>query len=197
MFDDPRAWAAVWLFGTLLVTAWYSWPRLPHFPIEFSQMAWTSSEAHCIMASGMSVAGLLMFRYHWAEGSGLGQLGAVCMSLLAIVNGNSTARLRLVHAVIAFTCFVSYVIYIWTSGGSSASLLVASVCILLAHCVILTQLDYADLWRTGFRAWHTVWERSELNFPMWVRQVKALSQWTMIAALFISLFRLPPSITSQ
>lgn len=191
MFEDPRKLAAVVLLSTLGALAARSWSALPYFPIEFSQMAWTSHSAHRIMTTGFAFAGAIMFKYHEEEGSRLGMFGAVCMVNLALINGDATAAMRAAHGIVALSCFVVYTCYIWINGGPRIPLAVAAVCIAIGHLVIFTQFDFAEFRLHGLKAWHDVWEKSQLKFPMWVRQVKALTQWTMITALYYAMFSVP------
>lgn len=189
--SDPRLPAAGVLISTLLINTIYTWSALPYFPIEFSQMGFQAAGGYYVMATGMSLAGSIMFRYHIVEGRMLGAVGAVFMALLAIVNGDDTAVLRVVHAAIALTCFTTYVAYIYVNGGTFTWLAMAIVAIVIGHAIILTRLDYSILLKHGISEWKTVWETANDSFPVWIRQLKAVCQWTMIIALYVSMFSIP------
>jgi len=191
LFDDPRKEAALVLVLTLITNSIKTWSYLPYFPVEFSQMGWGkpgNAGGYIIMATGMSIAASIMFKYHVDEGSYVGCIGAVFMALLGIINGNTTPTLQTSHGVVALTCFITYFVYICQNGGFSKWLLLAGIAIILGHAVIFTQLDIRTLLKHGINKWPDVWTNAQKQHPIWVLQIKALCQWTMLISFFVSIF---------
>ncbi len=190
MFDaeDPRAAAAAVLLATLAINTRYTWSALPYFPIEFSPMGFGAAGGYYIMTVGLNLAAAIMFKYHMAERSTLGTVGAVCMTLLAFVNGDETAVLRIAHGLIAVTCFSVYIAYIHVNGGPTQWLLVAAAALIAGHIPPVLSIDFYTLLTRGPSAWDAVWEQAQLETPVWVRQFKAMCQWIMITTLFVAMF---------
>lgn len=200
MHNDPRLWACAALLTTLATNTALTWPYLPYVPIEFSQMGWGAPGAaggYYVMAWGMCVTGSVLFRMHIAERSALGAVGAVLMALLGLVNGNDVPTLQTAHGVVAVFCFVVYIAYIYTHNGPMLWLLIASIALLVGHAIIFTQLDYTMLLREGISKWPRVWTEAQAKHPIWILQLKALCQYTMLIALIVSIFSVPhPTIKS-
>lgn len=176
---------------TLILNTYWTWNLLPYFPIEFSQMGWGApgkSGGYYIMAAGTQLSAMFMMRVHVEEVSYVGMLGAVCMGLLGLVNGNDTPLLQVAHGIVAFACFVLYIVYIYINRGPMMWVCIGALALVLGHALVLTQLDFADLWNNGPTAWPRVWTSAQDKHPVWVLRLKALFQSTMIVALFAGYF---------
>lgn len=186
MTYDPRELPAAILVVTLAFNTFWTWPHLPYWPVEFSQMGWGKpglAGGYHIMAAGLNAAAMLMFRIHVEERSVLGAVGAILMSLLAFINGNDTPLLQVAHGIVAGACFVVCIAYVKMNGGPMVWVYTAAVALVVGHLIILTQLDVSELFRHGITAWPRVWTDAQAKHPVWIKQLKAVSQSTMIIPL--------------
>lgn len=191
---DPRVAPAVMLLVTLAFNTFWTWPHLPYWPIEFSQMGWGApgrAGGYHNMAIGLNITAALMFRIHVEERSLLGAVGAVLMTLLAFINGNDVPVLQVAHGIVAFSCFAIYIVYIKVNGGPMAWVYAAGIALVLGHLIVLTQLDVSELLRHGVSAWPRVWTEAQAKHSVWILRVKAFFQCAMIAALFVGYFSTP------
>jgi hypothetical protein len=194
------------LASTLALNTFWTWPMLPYFPIEFSQMGWGipgRSGGYHIMSIGLSTAATIMFRVHVEERSLLGAVGAVCMCLLGLINGNDAGMLQMLHGIVAFTCFVIYIVYIgvyscadrvfqqtwnpvrayWrllTFGGPVSWVAVAFTVLIIGHVLVLTEVRYAEVIELGFPAF---WTKAQQRHGTSLLRFKALLQYAMIVSL--------------
>jgi len=196
---------------TLALNTYWTWSLLPYFPIEFSQMGWGApgrSGGYYIMANGLSIAATLMFRVHVEERSLLGATAAVFMCLLGLINGDDVGMLQMLHGMVAFACFVLYIVYIgiysgasrvfhdtwnpvrayWrfvTFGGPVTWLAIAFTVLIIGHVLVLTEVRYAEVVELGFPAF---WTKAQQRHGTSLLRFKALLQYTMIVSLYSGYF---------
>lgn len=194
MDRDPAADAVVHgAFVLSLLTAW-TWPKLPYYPIEFSQMGWNSAGGYWIMAIGLPLAlAPLLWHYLRVDVEPIAAAGVLCLMLMAIVNGNSSAELRAAHSAIAFCGFLLCLIHIGTRrGGFTWTEWMAFFAIAVGHGITLLFLSRTDylqlLWYGDVRAFSAKLQNAA---PVWVLQVRGVAQYTMITMMAHGILKIP------
>lgn len=194
MLHDPAADAVVG--GALVLaclTAW-TWPSLPYYPIEFSQMGWHSCGGYCIMAIGLPLALVpLLWHYVHVDTEPIAAAGVFCLMAMAIVNGDSSSDLRAAHSVIAMCGFLLCLIHIGTKrGGFTLTEWIAFAAIAVGHGItllFLSRVDYLQLLQSGdIRAFAAKVQQAA---PVWVLQVRGVAQYTMIAMMARGILSIP------
>lgn len=105
------------------------------------------------------------------------------------MNGNDVPLLQTAHGVVAFLCFVLYIVYIYIHDGPMKWVYIAAVALVLGHMIIFTQLELRTLWHKGVASWPQVWTEAQAKHPVWILRVKALCQVAMLIALFVSILQ--------
>jgi hypothetical protein len=188
---------AVTFISTIVCSTVLSWDTLPHFPVFISYTG-HHGYGYWMLAGGLCLCGIQMFMIHGNEPDyfrrTLARIGAICLALTGIINGDHTLKIVMAHSIISNACFITYFLYLYLSNWKSQWLYVGVTALVAGQLLGITYVVVTEpsalLNKPLYRA------TLDLS-PLILRQCRAVAQWIMISSLFTCIYSYSSSISSS
>jgi hypothetical protein len=133
-----------------------------------------------------------MFMLHFDEPDSVprlvAQIGAVCLALTGIVNGNDSMTVKLWHSIISNACFCAYFIYLYMVNSNTMVLCIGVITLILGQLLGLAYVSIILNMQPSAIFNKDLYRAASETAPIILRQTHALLQWIMVACIAAQLY---------